>query len=547
LKFKFSFLKNFNTVLIIIVLNIAMLFPGSLLAQLKNFSQVDSLETSPISSNLDQLMNLWYLDKMYFDTTIDNLNKYGFKKCEIPQYSDSIYKYRLTILNSPIPLTYNENVRKFIDLYTVRKRDQVERMLRLSHYYFPMFESVLDKHNLPLELKYVACIESALNTHAVSKSGATGLWQFMYGTAKLYNLQITSYIDDRRDPYKLTEAAVTFLGDLYNVYHDWLYVIAAYNCGPGNVNKAIKKSGNRKDFWEVYPYLPSETRGYVPAFIAANYVMNYYAEHNLYPRGLYNPGLLDTVTVYKRIRFDILAKSINMTVDELKELNPQYRKDEIPQSITDLGYTLRLPIDKSSRFHEMGDLVYKYQYYMDEQENEKLAIHDSVLNPPPFVSKNTAKYKTLYYKVKSGDKLDNVADWFDCNPSDIKKWNRIKGTYLSTGRTLTINVPLDLADYYKDVNQMTFIEKQKRVGKYNDSMPNAIASNQNNKQKNPELTASNDINSDYVYYTIKNGDTLWMIAQKFPGVTTSELMRLNNISHGKSLKPGQKIKIKPKS
>jgi membrane-bound lytic murein transglycosylase D len=539
----------------------------------------DTSETAAIGQNLDKLMNLWYLNHMDMDTSIQNMNIYGFQPGEIPQYTDSIYKYRLCILNSAIPLAYNPYVKSYIEMYTMRKREQVERMLGLAHYYFPKFEQVLDKYNLPLELRNVAVIESALNTHAVSKSGATGLWQFIYSTAKLYKIKITSYVDERRDPDILTETAVIYLKDLYAVYGDWLYVIAAYNCGPGSLNKAIKRSGNQKDIWKVYPYLPVETRGYIPAFIAANYVMAYYKEHNIYPKGYYNPGLLDTVHVYQRLRFDVLSNSLKIPIEQLREINPMYSRDEIPQSVTEKASVLKLPIDKATQFHKYSELIYSYQNYLEQKYRDSLLANTSP--PSSYRSDNTVRYKMLSYKVKPGDKIDNIAQWYDCTVNDIKKWNRIKSGNISTGKTLTIYVSNEDYQRYKDVNSMDFAQKQRKVGNNNlvsntkpvpsesltattEVTTTTSPSNQEvvstpsnpvetappdtqTKKLESELFVNKEIKKEYVYYIIKPGDTLWTIAQKYPGVTSTELMQLNNINKSHKLKPGQKIKIKTKS
>jgi membrane-bound lytic murein transglycosylase D len=529
---------------------------------------VDSSETSAISQNLDKLMNVWYLNRMEPDTNMHE-NIYGFLPGEVPQYSDSIYKYRLSCLNSAIPLAYNSYVKSYIEMYTIRKRDQVERMLGLAHYYFPKFEEVLDKYNLPLELRNVAVIESALNTHAVSSSAATGLWQFIYSTAKLYKIKITSYVDERRDPDILTETAAIYLKDLYNVYGDWLFVIAAYNCGPGSLNKAIKRSGNQKDIWKVYPYLPVETRGYIPAFIAANYVMTYHKEHNLFAKSYYNPGLLDTVHIYQRLRFDVISSALKIPIEQLRELNPMYIRDEIPQSITECAYTLKLPIDKATQFYKYSELIYNYQNYLEQKYRDSLLANTSP--PSSYHSDNTIRYKMLNYKVKPGDKIENIADWYECSIVDIKKWNHLKSNKLPTGKSLVIYVAKEDYNTYKNVNSMNFAQKQKKVGN-NSLVLNTAITPAEATQSNPEVAptpanneetaapdsqikkmhesvvfVNNEIKKEYVYYTIKPGDTLWTIAQKYPGVTSKELMKLNNMGKSHTLKPGQKIKIKPKA
>lgn len=474
---------------------------------------------------LDDLLNTWYMSKAIPDTNIEKLNKYNFRRFEVPAYSDEVYIKRLLQLNSPIPLKYNDPVRRYIDLYTIRRRDQVERMLGLSIYYFPIFEAELDRQGMPLELKFIPVIESALNTHAVSKSGATGLWQFMYKTARLYKFKITSYVDERRDPYKATEIGVKYYKDLYQVYKDWLLVIAAYNCGPGNVNKAIRKSNYKTDFWDVYPYLPRETRGYIPAFIAANYAMNYYVEHNLYPREIYCPGVLDTILIGQRLDFRILAKILEMPIEELREYNPQYTRDIIPQSFSNGLNTLRIPIEKSAIYYEKKDLIYRYQDLIEEKIKEQLSSLKKIETSQSFKSENTNNFKPLTYKVKSGDKLAYIADWYDCSISDIKRWNRLKGNEIVAGRSLCVYVPADQVDNFRNVNNLSFEQKQLQAN-------------------NTPYVHTKSSSGKVIYYIVQRGDTFWKIAQKYPGVTVNEIMRLNNISHSNSLKPGQKIKIR---
>ena len=235
----------------------------------------------------------------------------------IPVFPDSLYAYRLTLLPSPIALDYNDIVRRYIDMYLVHKRPQVGKMVGLSQLYMPIFEEVLDKYDLPLELKYLPVIESALNPHAVSRVGATGLWQFMYPTGRLYNLTINSYVDERRDPYLATDAAARFLKDLYELYGSWTMALAAYNCGPGNVNKAIRRSGGKTTYWEIRDYLPRETRGYVPAFIAATYAMNYYEEHMVQPMvPEWDIKMVDTVMIHAELPLDVVADKLDITLEE---------------------------------------------------------------------------------------------------------------------------------------------------------------------------------------------------------------------------------------
>jgi len=489
----------------------------------ENSSLSFSAESLKIEESLDKLTSLWYIGKMSRDTNIDNLNKYKYKPYDVPSYPDSIYEKRLESLQSFIPLPFNQIIRKYIEVYSVKKREQVETMLGLSVYYFPIFEAELARQGMPMELKYIPIIESALNTHAVSKSGATGLWQFMYATARMYDLQITSYIDERRDPYKLTEKAVTYFNDLYHVFGDWLYVIASYNCGPGTLNKAIIQSGYKSNFWQVYPYLPDETRGYIPAFIAANYIMNFYLEHNLYPKNIYDPGILDTIHIRRRLRFDIIANALQIPIEKIEELNPQYIRDIIPQSATGEPYILRLPIDYAVKFHAHRDRIFRYQDYVDQKEKEKSWGAKDMKTTTPFTSENTNTYALVKYTIKSGDNLKQIAEWYDCTESDILRWNNLPGGAIA-GKVLNIYVPTQKKEHYEQINTMTWSEKMQMIGKISGS------------------------NSDIglIFYTVKEGDTLWNIARQFPGVTPLEIMELNGVD-ADGIKPGQTIRIKTKN
>jgi len=495
----------------------------------QSFSQVkvikkvsDSVEMALIKAPIDKLLTEWFVRQMMVDTNIAHLNKYKFKPHEVPSYSDSAYMARLKLLQSPIPLDFNKHVKRYIELYTKEKRKQVETMLGLGYYYFPIFEEELFNKGLPLELKYIAVIESALNTHAVSKSGATGLWQFMFATARMYDLQITSLIDERRDPFKLTETAVTYFNDLYNVFGDWLFVIAAYNCGPGTLNKCIANSGYKTRFWDVYPYLPEETRGYVPAFIAANYVMNYYIEHNLYPKNIYKPGLLDTIQIRKRLRFDVISKALQIPVELLKELNPQYLKDVIPQSISGSYYVLRLPHDKAAMFYAHIDRIYRYQDFVDSKDNDNSGKNSKIGDNKTPVLSNANTYVLLKYTVKPGDNLKMIAEWYECTESDILRWNKNAVNGIAAGQELNIYVSASKADAFKKINDLTLEQKNEMSGK-----------------NQPRITI------EYIFYTVKDGDTLWSIAQKYPGITPEEILELNEIN-AESLKPGQTLKIKKK-
>lgn len=347
--------------------------------------------------------------------------------------SDEVYIARLQKIPAVMELTYNPIVKKHIELYVLKRRKQVENMLGIGEYYFPIFEQALDAAGLPIELKYLPVIESALNPSAFSRAGASGLWQFMYGTGKIYGLDGNSLIDDRRDPIKATNAAVKFLRDLYKIYGDWSLVIAAYNCGPGNVNKAIKRAGGKKDYWAIYPYLPMETRGYVPAFIAATYAMTYYKEHNICPAKMQMPVLCDTIKVKERIHLEQISNVMNIDVKLLRSLNPQYRKDIIPGNGE--TYTLCLPQRSIGSFMDQKDSIIAYKA---DSFNVNRAVVLPAQADPYFRGGGGGGGVKGIYVVKKGDSLSSIAKKRKVTVAQIKKWNGLKSDKIRVGQKLKI-------------------------------------------------------------------------------------------------------------
>ncbi len=344
-------------------------------------------------------------------------------------YPDSVYINRLYSLPTEMELAYNPIVRSYIDMYTGRMRGSVEYFLGKSNYYFPIFEQALDKYGLPLELKYLPIIESALNPTIASRVGATGLWQFMIGTGKMYNLEVNTLVDERRDPLKSTDAAARYLRDLHNIYGDWNLVIAAYNCGPGNVNKAIKRSGGQTDYWAIYPYLPRETRGYVPAFIAAAYVMNYYSQHNICPFEYKYTHSTDTILVDKQLNLQQVSDVLNVSIDELRTLNPQYKKDIVPGEYK--SYVLNLPSINAADFELQRDSIFSYK------ANEYL-VHRKVVEPSGYtVASDT--YGAIKYRVRRGDNLASIARKYGVTSSDLKQWNGLRSSRVKKGQLLAVS------------------------------------------------------------------------------------------------------------
>ncbi|MBN2683406.1 MAG: LysM peptidoglycan-binding domain-containing protein [Bacteroidales bacterium] len=503
--------------------------------------QKESPEDHQIADDLTNLLKRWYIENSY--SHLDSVFDYGADE-EVPDVSDSIIKDRLSGLPTLIHLTYNEKVRSWIDLYTKRNRKQVANLLGLSEYYFPMFEDIFDRYDVPLELKYLAIIESALNPVAVSRAGATGIWQFMYTTGKVYKLTMTSHIDERRDPVRGTHAAAQLLRDLYSIYGDWTLAIAAYNCGPGNVNKAIKRAGGKTDYWEIYPYLPRETRGYVPAFIGALYAMTFYKEHKIIPRKINYPIAVDTVMVTHELHLQQVSEVLQIPIEQLQEFNPQYKKDIIPA--INKKYPLMLPIDYINKFIELEDSIYNYNdslfFKIPGKLNEtsissSSSKYEEIVHEAP-----TADHIALTYTIKAGDNLGFIASWYDVTVAKIKGWNNMYGNSIRAGQKLTIHKHKDVAEKYKGIDNMSFEAKQKMIGKeVSSSANNSSTTNNTTTTTNTQTSGS----GKYVMYTVKSGDNFWTIAKKYPGVSNTDIMKLNGITNPGSLKVGQKLKIKP--
>lgn len=343
-----------------------------------------------------------------------------------PTVSDSVYMERLSRIPSIIEFPYNDVVKKYIEAYTGRLRNKVSFMLAAANFYMPMFEEALDTYDLPLELKYLPVIESALNPSAVSRQRASGLWQFMIQTGKIYGLENNSLVDERRDPVKSTWAAARYLKDLYNIYKDWNLVLAAYNCGPGNINKAIRRAGGATDYWAIYPYLPKETRGYVPGFIAVNYIMTYYCEHGICPMETQLPAISDTIHIHRDLHLQQVASVCNIELEQLRSLNPQYKKDIVPGNSK--TYTLRLPNNAATTFIERQDSIYAYEAQKYLNKRRTVAVKD------PSANLKEAKY----HKIREGDTLGGIARRYGVTVNQIRRLNGISGNNITAGKNLRI-------------------------------------------------------------------------------------------------------------
>jgi membrane-bound lytic murein transglycosylase D len=468
----------------------------------------------PIAAMLDSLLSQKMFETAFSKPVFPKNNKYKFGIDSVPKYDDYTYQARLAKLdaNSPFDLVYNEHVKGFINMYAMRKRESVSRMMGVAQLYYPMFEEVFDRYNIPLELKHLAVIESALIPYAKSRAGATGLWQFMYPTGKMFGLNVTSYIDQRCDPYKATVAAAEYLKSLYGMFGDWQMVLAAYNAGPGTISKAIRRSGGKKTYWEIRPYLPTETQGYVPAFIAANYVMTYGPEHNIYPavpRKTYFE--VDTVVVKEQMNFEQLSQALDITQEEILYFNPQYRKNIIPSG----GNAMCLPKNKIGIFLNNEQDIYAA---IKAQQKEGVIVE------------SLAEVKKTH-TVRSGEKLSTIARKYGVTVADLKNWNYVGKKGLKPGKKLIV--------YVREQQPPKIKELEVKADSKNDQ--NLAA----NKEGDNKLVAVNTSSkSEYFIHKVKKGESLFSIAKKY-GVAVDEVKSLNNLKTN-DLNSGQVLKLKSK-
>ncbi|RLD28187.1 MAG: lytic transglycosylase [Bacteroidetes bacterium] len=459
------------------------------------------LEDNNHASQLDQKWLSELYSSSLYDTIYKTVRELKYDSIYYPELPTDTLKKRLLELNTKTPfnIDYNPSLESVIKNYLKNRKQSLERLMALSEYYFPMFERELDNYDIPLEVKYLAIVESALKPRAKSRVGATGLWQFMFATGKQFGLDVSSYVDERSDPIKSTEAASKYLASLYKIFGDWDLALAAYNSGPGNVTKAIRRSGGYKNYWNIRPHLPRETAGYLPAFLATMYIFEYAEEHGFKPK---HPEITyietDTIHVKQMITFDQVSELTGIKIEELQFLNPSYKLDIIP-FIKGKNYTLRLPREHIGGFVNNEEKIYAFvKAEFDKREK-----------PLPKFLKTESRIR---YRVKSGDYLGKIARRYGVRVSQIKRWNGLRNNNLRIGQRLTIYPTKPV------------ISSNKVVSK----------------------TSSNKDNSSNVKtYKVKTGDSLWSISQKFPGVSIQNIKDWNDIS-GTKLKPGMTLVVSKK-
>ena len=475
----------------------------------------------------DSLLSLWYVHSSMRkgDTVSFNMDSVHFRS----SVTDKEYLQRLADMNSFITLPFNETVRNYIILYSEKMPTKMKSMLALSQYYFPIFEEIFDRYGLPKELKYMAVIESAFNPVAVSRAGAKGMWQFMYNTAKMYGLTINSFVDERLDPVKSADAAARYMRDAYRIFGDWNLAISSYNCGSGNVNKAMRRSGSR-EFWPVYNYLPRETRGYVPAFVGAMYAFTYYREHGLVPETDSMPVQVDTFHIRRMLHFQQVSALTGVPVEMLKKLNPQYVHDIVPGTAKE-EYVLRLPYQYTSKFIENEDSVYAYnaKEYFSPATLQNIAVSGS------------ASSQRIAYKVKSGDYLGRIASRYHVTVKQIMEWNHLRNTNLRVGQVLYI-----YGKFNGPVAQSSGASSKSSAAsssKGTASSDGATRASSKGSAATPP-PADSAAEGTYTVYVVKSGDSLYRISQDYPGVSADDIMKFNGI--GTDIRPGMKLKIPKK-
>ena len=491
-------------------------------------SYLDSIKKTFVKDDLAACVDsLWMKEltnlDLYNSISDDIKNVNVDEKIEY-ELSTELLKERLAAMDakSPFNIEYNQGLENIIKSFLKNRKKSFERLMAVSEYYFPVFEEALAKQNVPLEIKYLAVVESALNPKAVSKMGATGLWQFMYQTGKQYGLKIDSYVDERSDPLKASAAAAQYMTNMYRIFGDWDLVLASYNSGPGNVSKAIRRSGGQQNYWNIRKNLPKETQGYVPAFLATMYIYEYHKEHGIVPnRATVQHFATDTIMIKKQMTFKQISDLLDVPVVQLQVLNPSYKLNVIP-FYHDQNHYLRLPQEKIAVFASNEDQIYAYtQYELDQRERPYQASKAVVKNTPNTFSQSSAAGKIAYYKVKRGDNLTSIASKYGVSITELKKWNNLNSNALAYGKNLKISTgqPLIKSTTAEPKENNSILKSQMILA----------AETKNNKEEKVNSASSTSATEEAKLYLVQKGDNLGSIATKYD-VTVTDLQTWNGLT-----------------
>lgn len=501
---------------------------------------LDSIKATFVRDNIASCIDSLWMKEMVSLDLYDNLTT-DIKSIDVDQKVDfelptELLKERLKAMDdkSPFNIEYNVGLENVIKSFLKNRKKAFERLMGISQYYFPIFEESLAANNIPLEIKYLSVVESALNPKAVSRVGATGLWQFMYQTGKQYNLNINSYVDDRSDPLKASNAATQYMKNMYAIFGDWDLVLASYNAGPGNVSKAIRRSGGKQNYWNIRNYLPKETQAYLPAFLATMYIFEYHKEHGIKPcKPVANLFATDTIMIKKAITFKQISDLLDVTVAEIQFLNPSFKRDEIP-SIKGESHYLRLPLDKIAVFTSNEDKIYAFLKY--ESDKREKPYQTMLASTPKIVKEEKIDPNIKYYKVKKGDSLIGISNDQGVTVEALKKWNNLQSDYAPIGKNLKINSTDAVAISDKKVvtQPQTNSKPETTTVKENAT----LASTTVKTYKEEKVVSYKDV---VKYHNVKNGDNLSEIASKY-GVSLNEIKKWNNLS-GTNISIGKSLKI----
>jgi len=495
---------------------------------------LDSIKATFVQDNIASCVDSMWMQEL---ASLDLYNELSFdiKNIDVDQKVDyelstELLKERLKKLDekSPFNIEYNVGLENVIKSFLKNRKRAFERLMGVSQFYFPMFEESLAAQNIPLEIKYLSVVESALNPRAVSRVGATGLWQFMYQTGKQYGLKVDTYVDERSDPLKASKAATQYMKNMYGIFGDWDLVLASYNTGPGNVAKAIRRSGGKQNYWNIRPYLHKETQGYLPAFLATMYIFEYHKEHGIKPdRAIANHFATDTVMIKNAMTFKQISDLLDVPIAELQFLNPSYKREVVPY-ITGENHYLRLPVNKIAVFTSNEDKIYAFVKYEADKRERPYESMLAYRNTNSSENEGTVS-RIKYHKVRKGDSLSEISDRYGITMTELKKWNHLKNNKAPLGRKLKIYTMETLASNNKKITKPDTVSVKE---------PSQIASNSSKVFKEEKVVSYKDV---VKYHKVKKGDNLGEISDKF-GVTVAEVKKWNKLK-GSNIIPGKSLKI----